>query len=85
MDVSGYWPLECAVCPGVCVCVFVSLCMFDTHWNEGSLRNPIFSGMCMKNQYRFKVWLGEKDGSGIFEGGWYPNANYETWCLVARG
>ena len=53
----------------------------------GSLKNPVFRGRFTKNQYRFKVWLGEKEGGSMFlmwGGGWYPNAHYETWLIVAK-
>ena len=34
-----------------------------------SLKNPIFRGRFTKNQYRLKVLLGKKEGSGVFVGG----------------
>ena len=27
---------------------------------------------------RFKEGLGEKEGGGVFLGGWYPNAHYDS-------
>ena len=27
--------------------------------------------------HRFKGGLGKKEGGGVFEGGWYPNAHYD--------
>ena len=38
----------------------------------GSLKNQIFRRRFMKNQYRFKVWLGKKEEGGVFEGGLIP-------------
>ena len=63
----------------------------------GSLKNSIFSGRFMKNQCiggdakegwawtvcRFKELLDEKEEVVFLKGGQYPNAHYETWCLVA--
>ena len=31
-----------------------------------SLKNLIFRGGSQKKQYRFKVWLDEKEGSGVY-------------------
>ena len=35
----------------------------------GSLKNPNFRGRFTKNQYTFKVWLGEEEEGGAFHGG----------------
>ena len=32
----------------------------------GSQKNPVFRGRFTKHQYRFKVWLGEKEGGSEF-------------------
>ena len=49
-----------------------------------SMKYPIFRGRLTKNHYRFKMRLNEKEGLIFLKGDWYPNAHYETWCLVAQ-
>ena len=49
-----------------------------------SMKYPIFRGRLTKNHYRFKMRLNEKEGLIFLKGDWYPNAHYETWCLVVQ-
>ena len=51
--------------------------------NRGSLKNPIFSERFIKNQYRFKVRLGEKEGGGDLKGG-DTSMHLKHYCKKTR-
>ena len=55
------------------------------HWKAQLLgrefmKNQYRGGDCLKREAwtvcRFKGGLGKKEGGGVFEGVWYPNAHY---------
>ena len=72
--------------------------IFGVHWKIrllGGLEKPIYRGNCLKRGGAwtvcwFKGGLGKKEGGGVFEGVWYPNAHYEvtndenTWITVVE-
>ena len=64
--------------------------IFGDHWKVrllgggGFLKNQYIGGIAWKVEtwavFWFKGGLGKKEGGGVFEGVWYPNADYD-YCV----
>ena len=60
--------------------------IFGVHWKIQLLgkvhEKPIYRGDCLKKglgQFvNLRGWAWQEWGSGVFEGGWYPNAHYDN-------
>ena len=57
--------------------------ILGVHWKiqllgVGSQKTNIAGGLPKNGDLdSLQIWDGKKEGGGVFEGGWYPNAHYE--------